>query len=120
MTNQIGLYAMKGKLLADFMIFYQNKSSLHWNIKGDKFFELHLKFEELYTCLLLKVDEVAERIFTLGAIPLHTFGHYRQSANISSLKMFQTEYKAFEGFPNSSKPSLFIKENYYVFQVMRG
>ncbi len=74
------------ELLADYMIFYQNTRGLHWNIKGDKFFELHLKFEELYTNLLLKVDEVAERILTLGATPLHTFDDYSQSANISSLK----------------------------------
>ncbi len=42
------------------MMFYQNTRGLHWNIKGENFFELHLKFEELYTNLLLKVDEVAK------------------------------------------------------------
>ena len=77
--NQIGLDTAKSKslsdglnrLLADYMMFYQNTRGLHWNIKGEKFFELHLKFEELYTDLLVKVDEVAERILTLGAVPLH-------------------------------------------------
>jgi starvation-inducible DNA-binding protein len=54
-------------LLADCMMFYQNTRGLHWNIKGEKFFELHVKFEELYTNLLMKVDEGAERILTLGA-----------------------------------------------------
>lgn len=43
-------------LLANYSIFYQNTRGYHWNIKGDKFFELHLKFEELYNNLLLKVD----------------------------------------------------------------
>ena len=33
-------------LLATYMIFYQNARGFHWNIKGDKFFELHVKFEE--------------------------------------------------------------------------
>lgn len=73
-------------LLADYMMFYQNTRGLHWNIKGEKFFELHLKFEELYTNLLLKVDEVAERILTLGATPLHTFDDYENSAQIKSIK----------------------------------
>jgi starvation-inducible DNA-binding protein len=73
-------------LLADYMMFYQNTRGLHWNIKGEKFFELHLKFEELYTNLLLKVDEVAERILTLGATPLHTFDDYQNSAQIKSIK----------------------------------
>jgi len=92
--NQIGLDKAKSKklsdglnnLLADYMMFYQNTRGLHWNIKGEKFFELHLKFEELYTNLLLKVDEVAERILTLGATPLHTFDDYKSTAKIKSIK----------------------------------
>ena len=92
--NQIGLDNAKSKtladglnnLLADYMMFYQNTRGLHWNIKGEKFFELHSKFEELYTDLLLKVDEVAERILTLGATPLHTFDDYKNTAKIESVK----------------------------------
>jgi starvation-inducible DNA-binding protein len=92
--NQIGLDEAKSKalaeglnqLLADYMIFYQNTRGLHWNIKGEKFFELHLKFEELYTNLLLKVDEIAERILTLGGTPLHTFDDYQKNTQIKSIK----------------------------------
>ena len=92
--NQIGLDKIKSKTLADslnnllanYMMFYQNTRGLHWNIKGEKFFELHLKFEELYTNLLLKVDEVAERILTLGVTPLHAFDDYQNSAKIKSIK----------------------------------
>lgn len=92
--NQIGLDKTKSKtladnlnnLLADYMVFYQNTRGLHWNIKGEKFFELHLKFEELYTNLLLKVDEVAERILTLEATPLHSFDDYKNTAKIKSVK----------------------------------
>ncbi len=92
--NSIGLDKNKteqlanklNNLLADYMIFYQNTRGLHWNIKGEKFFELHLKFEELYTNLLLKVDEVAERILTLGAIPLHTFDDYSKTSSVKSAK----------------------------------
>jgi starvation-inducible DNA-binding protein len=92
--NNIGLDQTKSKqlaeqlniLLANYMIFYQNTRGLHWNIKGDKFFELHLKFEELYTNLLLKVDEVAERVLTLGATPLHTFEDYLDTSSIKSVR----------------------------------
>ena len=92
--NQIGLDETKSKalagglnqLLADYMMFYQNTRGLHWNIKGEKFFELHLKFEELYTNLLLKVDEIAERILTLGGTPLHTFDDYQKTTQIKSIK----------------------------------
>ena len=92
--NNIGLDKLKSKslaqglnmLLSDYMMFYQNTRGLHWNIKGEKFFELHLKFEELYTNLLIKVDEVAERILTLGATPLHSFDDYENTAKIKSVK----------------------------------
>ena len=120
MTNQIGLYTMKSKLLADFMIFYQNTSSLHWNIKGDKFFKLYLKNEKLYNYLMLEFDEVAERIITLNAPLLHTLDDYKEVVNIAASKTSQTENKGFKVFSNPSKPSLFIKENFYIFLVMRG
>ena len=60
-------------LLANYSIFYQNTRGYHWNIKGEKFFELHVKFEELYDDLFVKIDEVAERILTLEHSPLHRF-----------------------------------------------
>lgn len=109
--NAIGLDKKKTKelaeklnnLLADYMMFYQNTRGLHWNIKGEKFFELHLKFEELFTDLLLKVDEVGERVLTLGATPLHTFDDYKSTAKIKTVKDVsngeegvQTILKAFE------------------------
>jgi len=82
--NAIGLHQDKAEqlakklneLLANYSIFYQNTRGFHWNIKGVKFFELHLKFEELYNDLLIKIDEVAERILTLGYTPEHSYTHY--------------------------------------------
>lgn len=63
-------------LLANYSVFYQNVRGLHWNIQGKHFFELHLKFEELYSDLLLKMDELAERLLTLGGHPSHRFTDY--------------------------------------------
>lgn len=92
--NRIGLDTEKSALLsdklnhllADYMVFYQNTRGFHWNIKGEKFFELHVKFEELYTDLLVKIDEVAERILTLGKTPLHHFDDYTAASNIKAVK----------------------------------
>lgn len=89
-TNAIGLDEHKAKklsselneLLANYSIFYQNVRGYHWNIKGEKFFELHLKFEELYNDLLLKIDEIAERILTLGHSPNHNYSDYRKLSKI--------------------------------------
>jgi starvation-inducible DNA-binding protein len=92
--NQLGLDVVKSKevaaklnvLLANYQVFYINARGFHWNITGEKFFELHAKFEELYTDLLVKVDEVAERILTLGQTPLHTFSDYIHTAAIQEAK----------------------------------
>lgn len=89
-TNQIGLDIEKAKslaenlniLLANYQVFYINARGFHWNITGEKFFELHAKFEELYNDLLVKVDEVAERILTLGHVPIHSFTNYLKIATI--------------------------------------
>lgn len=73
-------------LLANYQLFYQNLRGFHWNVKGEKFFELHVKFEELYNDAVVKVDEIAERILTLGGTPLHTFNDYLENANIKPAK----------------------------------
>jgi starvation-inducible DNA-binding protein len=92
--NAIGLDAKKverlaevlNELLANYSIFYQNVRGYHWNIKGDKFFELHVKFEELYTDLQLKIDEIAERILTLGHSPHHKYSDYKKVSRIVESK----------------------------------
>ncbi|MGL5146450.1 MAG: Dps family protein, partial [Plesiomonas shigelloides] len=42
-------------LLANYQILYMNTRGYHWNITGPQFFQLHVKFEEMYNDLLLKV-----------------------------------------------------------------
>lgn len=73
-------------LLANYQVFYTNVRGFHWNIKGDKFFELHIKFEELYNDLNLKIDEISERILTLGHTPEHKFSIYLKNSEIKEKK----------------------------------
>lgn len=88
--NSIGLSTEKSKelrgdlniLLANFQTYYQNLRGIHWNIKGKRFFDLHLKFEELYTDANTKVDMIAERVLTLGGVPEHTFKEYIDHSNV--------------------------------------
>lgn len=102
--NAIGLDNSKAKhlseklneLLANYSIFYQNTRGYHWNIKGEKFFELHLKFEELYNDLLLKIDEIAERILTLGHTPKHNYTDYRTISKIIESSQVSDGIKAVE------------------------
>ncbi len=70
------------ELLANYHIYYQNVRGFHWNIKGSNFFQLHAKFEELYTNALTRIDEIAERILTLGYPPLHSFSEFISKSSI--------------------------------------
>jgi starvation-inducible DNA-binding protein len=91
-TNSLGLEFKRAEilaaelniLLANFQIYYQNLRGLHWNIRGKRFFDLHVKFEELYNDAQIKIDLIAERVLTLGAVPLHTFEDY---INVSKIKV---------------------------------
>jgi starvation-inducible DNA-binding protein len=69
-------------LLASYQVFYMNTRGFHWNIKGEKFFELHLKFEELYTDFQIKIDEIAERVLTLGSTPTHSYSNYLKASSV--------------------------------------
>ena len=103
-TNRIGIEKKAADqmieklniLLAHAQLFYINTKGLHWNIKGEKFFELHVKFEELYTDLNLKVDEIAERILTLEGAPLHSFTDYLKKSKIKEVTNVTEASKATE------------------------
>ncbi len=102
MKTTIGLNIKQSKelskelnvLLANFQLYYQNLRGLHWNIKGRNFFELHLKFEELYTDAQDKVDLIAERILTLEETPLHTFSDYLALSEIKIGKNISRDEEA--------------------------
>ena len=55
------------RVLADSYTLYLKTHNYHWNVVGPRFRELHLMFEEQYTELAIAVDDIAERIRTLGA-----------------------------------------------------
>jgi starvation-inducible DNA-binding protein len=95
-TEAAALSEQLNALLSNYSIFYQNTRGFHWNIKGEKFFELHLKFEELYNDLLLKIDEIAERILTLGHRPRHNYSDYAKVAAIQESALITNGSEAVE------------------------
>lgn len=60
---------------------YQSKQA-HWNVKGMQFYPLHELFDRLASELEGEIDEVAERITTLGG---YAFGTVRDAAEHSIL-----------------------------------
>ena len=103
-TNDIGLEIKESKplvkklndLLANYQIYYQNLRNFHWNVSGPNFFELHAKFEELYTSANLGVDSIAERILTLGGRPFSSYAEYIENAEIKEAKEVKEAMKMVE------------------------
>lgn len=73
-------------LLADSYTLYLQTHNFHWNVTGPQFRELHLMFEEHYTELAVAVDEIAERIRTLGIAAPGTYAEFSQLSNIKETK----------------------------------
>ena len=71
------------KVLADSYTLYLQTHNFHWNVTGPQFRELHLMFEEHYTELAVAVDDIAERIRTIG---FSAPGTYRAFAELSSIE----------------------------------
>lgn len=75
-------------LLANYHLSYQNLRGFHWNILGQNFFDLHVKFEGLYTDAQQKIDEIAERILTLRYHPISLYSNYLKLASIKEVSPF--------------------------------
>ena len=98
------------RLLADTYTLYLMTHNFHWNVTGPMFRTLHLMFEEQYTELATAVDDIAERIRTLG---YPAPGTYKQFAQLSSLKEA-------EGVPDAKDMiSLLVEGNEAVVRTCR-
>ncbi|MFD2909563.1 Dps family protein [Flavobacterium ardleyense] len=103
-TNSLGLPIKESEelvnelngLLSNYQIYYQNLRGLHWNIRGKRFFDLHIKFEELYNDSQVKIDLIAERVLTLGGVPLHTFSDYIENSKLKVGKNISKDVEAIQ------------------------
>jgi starvation-inducible DNA-binding protein len=95
--------------LSNFQVYYQNLRGIHWNIRGKRFFDLHVKFEELYTDAQLKIDMIAERVLTIGGTPLHTFEDYIKNNKLAVGKNISNDEKAVHLIINSLSDLLKIE-----------
>lgn len=75
MTNNPVAESLKA-VLADSYALYLKTQNYHWNVEGPHFKTLHLLFEEQYNDLAMAVDDIAERIRTVGSKAPGTFTQY--------------------------------------------
>ncbi|MGG0644922.1 Dps family protein [Sporosarcina gallistercoris] len=72
-------------------VMYTKLHNYHWYVKGKQFFTLHAKFEELYDEATQHMDDIAERILTLGGQPTATLTEH---LNLSVVKEANGNEKA--------------------------
>ncbi|MCY9697609.1 Dps family protein [Paenibacillus alginolyticus] len=78
------------KQVANFSVLYMKLHNYHWYVKGENFFTLHIKFEELYTEVALHLDVIAERMLSLRTIPTATLQEHLAAASIKEAKNEET------------------------------
>ncbi len=69
--------------LADTFDLHSQVKQAHWNVKGPHFFQLHTLFDELAGELYEFVDELAERVTTLGGTARGTVRMAGETSNIN-------------------------------------
>jgi len=91
-------------ILADQFVLYTKVRNYHWNVTGNMFFTLHVKFEELYNELAIDVDETAERIRTYGLNAPGTMGEF--------LKLTALKEEAAGKYPNQFEMAKNVAKDY--------
>ena len=95
-AKALNIVAGLQQLLADFQVYYTNLRGFHWEIKGRGFFVLHEKFESMYDDAAAKIDEIAERILTLGGTPENKFSEYLKVARVAEVSGVSRSSEAVE------------------------
>lgn len=103
MKANIGLTEKNGQaiaqklntILADEFLLALKTRNYHWNIEGPNFMEMHKFYEGLYNELDEIIDEVAERVRTLG--------HYTEGRMVDYLKLTNLQE---EGYSNDQSVQL--------------
>lgn len=76
------LTTIVNKQVANFSVMYIKLHNYHWYVKGEQFFTLHEKFEELYTETAAVIDDLAERLLALGGSPVATMKEILEMSSI--------------------------------------
>src|SRR5690606_10244778 len=93
--NRAQVAKVLGILLADESVLYTKTRNAHWNVEGPDFHSVHLYFEELYGELAEWVDEVAERIRSLGHYAPASLKTYLELTHLTELNAKGNNSKGF-------------------------
>ncbi|MNB87756.1 General stress protein 20U [compost metagenome] len=81
-SSSTSIEQILNRQVANLNVLYVKIHNYHWYVKGEQFFSLHVKFEELYDDITLKMDEVAERLLSIKGTPAATLKEYLEIASV--------------------------------------
>ncbi|MBP2000709.1 starvation-inducible DNA-binding protein [Paenibacillus shirakamiensis] len=85
-TQQATLEQHLNLQVANWTLLYTKLHHIHWYLSGPHFFTLHVKFEELFTEAGTYLDEIAERLLSIGGRPIATLKETLSTATIQEAK----------------------------------
>ncbi len=77
-----GVLAILRRVLADFHVLYVKTRKYHWNVTGPNFQQLHALFETQYTALEAEIDQVAERMRSVGGPATGSMAEFLRDASL--------------------------------------
>lgn len=81
-SNRQGVAHALKQLLADEHVLYIKLRNYHWNVTGIHFQQLHAFFEEQYDDLEDHIDDIAERIRSLGFFSPGSMEEFKKEARL--------------------------------------
>jgi starvation-inducible DNA-binding protein len=102
------LLEIVNKQVANWTVLYTKLHNFHWYVKGQQFFVLHEKFEELYNEANEHIDELAERLLALGGKPIATLQQSLETASVKEATGTESAEEMVQAIVNDF--SILIKE----------
>lgn len=96
LTSAQSIQTVLNKQIANWGLLFIKLHNFHWYVKGNQFFTLHVKFEELYNEAALHIDELAERLLSIGGQPAATMKAYIELSSLKEAQGTETATKMVE------------------------
>ena len=83
------------KILADEYVLYTKTRNAHWNVEGIDFYEKHKFFESQYEQLDEVIDNVAERIRSIGHFPSASLKLFLELTQLTEMSREKNDSRGF-------------------------
>lgn len=104
--------AILNQLLADENVLYIKVRNAHWNVEGSDFHAQHLFFEELYNELEELIDEIAERVRSIGHYAIGSLKEFLDTTQLHEMQYKKHDSQGYikELLADYEKLIVFVRE----------